>query len=169
MAPRPGGAPPGRDRSAVHRATLVVVTSWYAAQAPRRTRRNRHGRGLRGPLAWPPVPVMTTRAMRFDDLVVEAAERIERAWGRPLPEFELGVEEVPPSDPAPWEHEEVPLGRLFAAQGRDPARIVIYRRPVETRADGPADLGELVAEVVTEQVAALLGVSPEDLDPRFDD
>ena len=61
----------------------------------------------------------------------------------------------------------MPLGRLFAAQGRTPARIVIYRRPVHTRAMSDADLAALVTEVVTEQIAALLGVEPEDLDPRF--
>lgn len=111
---------------------------------------------------------MATRAERFDDLVVEATARLERAWGRPVPEYDLGVEDVPPSDPAPWEHEEVPLGRLFAGQGREPARIVLYRRPIETRADGTRDLALLVDEVVTEHLAALLGVDPRELDPRFD-
>lgn len=118
-------------------------------------------------MAWPPVPAMATRSERFDDLVLEAAGRLERAWGRPLPPFELGVELVPPSDPAPWEHAEVPLGRFFPPQGREHARIVIYRRPVETRVDTPAELAALIGEVVTEQVAALLGVAPEDLDPRY--
>ncbi|MBK8469043.1 MAG: metallopeptidase family protein [Actinomycetales bacterium] len=111
---------------------------------------------------------MTSRAERFDELVIEAAARVEKVWGRPFPTFELGVEDVPPSEPAPWEHAEVPLGRLFAAQGRDPARVVIYRRPLETRADGDRELSLLVADVVTEQLAALLGVEPGDLDPRYD-
>ena len=112
-------------------------------------RRRRHGRGIRGPLAWPPVPAMTSRAERFDDLVLE-------------------VEEVPPSDPAPWEHAEIPLGRVFAAQGRTPARVVIYRRPIHTRAGDDRDLALLVEHVVTEQIAGLLGVEPHDLDPRYE-
>lgn len=111
---------------------------------------------------------MATRSARFDELVIEAASRLEEVWGRPFPPLELGVEDVPPSDPAPWEHAEVPLGRLFGAEGRSPARIVIYRRPVETRALGRRDLASLVADVVTEQVAALLGVAPEQLDPGYD-
>ena len=110
---------------------------------------------------------MPSRGEVFDDLVVDAASRIERRWKGAFPHFELAVEDVPPSDPAPWEVAEVPLGRLFAAQGREPARIVIYRRPVTTRAHGDADLAALVAEVVPEQVAALLGVQPGDLDPRW--
>ena len=110
---------------------------------------------------------MATRAERFDDLVIESASRLEEAWGRAFPPVEFGVEDVPPSDPAPWEHSEVPLGRLFGAEGREPARIVIYRRPVETRVQGQRELATLIADVVTEQVAALLGVSPEELDPGY--
>lgn len=110
---------------------------------------------------------MASRSEVFDDLVIDAATRLEESWGRPFPAVEFGVEDVPPSDPAPWEHSEVPLGRLFGAEGREPARIVIYRRPVETRAHGRPELGVLVADVVAEQVAALLGVSPEELDPGY--
>ncbi|MEI2732866.1 MAG: metallopeptidase family protein [Dermatophilaceae bacterium] len=112
---------------------------------------------------------MTTRSDRFDELVLDCAARLERSWGKPFPPMELAVEDVPPSDPAPWEHEEVPLGRMFAAQGTAPARVVIYRRPVETRVESGPELALLVADVVAEQLAALLGVSPEDLDPRFED
>ncbi|MDQ2781528.1 metallopeptidase family protein [Lapillicoccus sp.] len=138
-------------------------------RAARPSRRDRRGRGVRGPLAWPAVPVMATRSEHFDELVIESASRLEEIWGRPFPPVEFGVEDVPPSDPAPWEHAEVPLGRLFGAEGRSPARVVIYRRPVETRAVGRRELATLVADVVTEQVAALLGVAPEQLDPGYDD
>lgn len=110
---------------------------------------------------------MAPRSERFDDLVIEAATRLEERWGRPFPPVEFGVEDVPPSDPAPWEHSEVSLGRLFAPEGRIPARIVVYRRPVETRVQGYRELAALVTEVVTEQVAALLGVAAEDLDPEL--
>lgn len=110
---------------------------------------------------------MASRAERFDDLVIDAATRLEESWGRSFPPVEFGVEDVPPSDPAPWEHSEVPLGRLFGAEGRDPARIVIYRRPVETRVHGQRELATLISDVVTEQVASLLGVTPEQLDPGY--
>ena len=48
-----------------------------------------------------------------------------------------------------------------------PPRIVVYRRPLMARADGDDDLGELVFEVVVEEFARLLGVSPEDIDPGY--
>src|SRR5450759_1341643 len=139
-----------------------------SASAPLRPRGDRHGRGLRGPMAWPPVPAMATRAEQFDELVLDAAARIEQRLGRPLGDAEFAVEDVPPSDPAPWESSDVPLGRLFAAQGKIPARIVVYRRPVETRTSDARELAALINDVVVEQVASLLGVDPHELDAGYD-
>ena len=119
-------------------------------------------------MAWPPVPAMSSRRDRFDDYVLDAAARLEATCGRAFPSVEFAVEDVP-RGPAPWEHREVPLGRLFPASGSRPARIVVYRRPVETRVSDPRDVAALVADIVTEQVAGLLGVSPEELDPGFGD
>jgi predicted Zn-dependent protease with MMP-like domain len=49
--------------------------------------------------------------------------------------------------------------------GRDvPARIVVYRRPLEARAHDALDLGDLVHDVVVEQVAQLLGLDPDAVD-----
>lgn len=111
---------------------------------------------------------MRSRRHEFDDFVLDAAARLEATCGQAFPAVEFAVEDVP-RGPAPWEHDEVPLGRLYPATGGRPARIVVYRRPVETRAAGSRDVAGLVADVVTEQVAGLLGVRPEDLDPGFDD
>ena len=119
-------------------------------------------------MAWPPVPAMATRAEQFDELVLDAASRMEHQAGAALGSLEFAVEDVPPSDPAPWESSDVPLGRLFAAQGKLPARIVLYRRPVETRTTDARELAALINDVIVEQVAALLGVDPRDLDAGYD-
>lgn len=111
---------------------------------------------------------MTTRAEQFDELVLDAASRMEQRAGKELGDVEFAVEDVPPSDPAPWESSDVPLGRLFAAQGTMPARIVVYRRPVETRITDARELAALVNDVVVEQVASLLGVDPRELDTGYD-
>lgn len=138
--------------------------------APRAVRRrDRRGRGLRGPLVPVTVPAFRTRAEHFDDLVLSAVERLEKRWGPQLEGTEFAVEDVPPSGPAPWETGGVPLGRYFPAAAGLTDRIVIYRRPVETRALDAPDLAELVRDVVVEQVAHLLGRSPEDVDPEYDD
>ncbi|HEX5969741.1 MAG TPA: metallopeptidase family protein, partial [Intrasporangium sp.] len=70
---------------------------------------------------------MSSRRDRFDDYVLDAAARLEATCGRAFPAVEFAVEDVP-RGPAPWEHREVPLGRLFPATGSRPARIVVYRR-----------------------------------------
>jgi predicted Zn-dependent protease with MMP-like domain len=49
-----------------------------------------------------------------------------------------------------------------------PARIVVYRRPVETRAADPRELAALINDVVVEQVASMLGVDPRELDAGYD-
>jgi predicted Zn-dependent protease with MMP-like domain len=45
-----------------------------------------------------------------------------------------------------------------------PARIVLYRRPLEFRALDRDDLADLVHDVIVEQVANLLGVDPDDIE-----
>jgi predicted Zn-dependent protease with MMP-like domain len=108
-----------------------------------------------------------TRAEQFDELVLDAVERLERRWPQ-LAEVELAVEEVPPADVDVWTDELVPLGRLMLERRNEPVRIVIYRRPVEARAAGRPELADLVYEVVVEQVAELLGVEPDEIDQGRD-
>jgi hypothetical protein len=77
-------------------------------------RRDRHGRGLRGSLVPPDVPLYRSRSDRFDDLVLLAVSQLEPRWEAELSGVEFGVEEIPPvigdiDDPEP-----VPLGRLEA-------------------------------------------------------
>jgi len=115
------------------------------------------------------MPAYRTRAQRFDDFVLDAVERIERRWAKQLSGTEFAVEDVPPSHPAPWERGGVPLGRYFPADAGLPARIVIYRRPVESRASDPLDMADLVRDVVVEQVAHMLSRSPDDVDPDYRD
>lgn len=80
--------------------------------------------------------------------------------------MQFAVEEVPPSDPAPWEHGVV-LGRGFGAEPRAglPTRIVLYRRPITSRSADDAELAGLIRRVVVEQVALMLGRRPEEIDP----
>jgi predicted Zn-dependent protease with MMP-like domain len=139
------------------------------AEVPAPRRRDRRGRGLRGPLLPPSAPANRTRAERFDDVVLDAVEHVERRWAKPLRGTEFAVEDVPPSDPAPWEDGGVPLGRTFPAEAGRPARVVVYRRPLEARAVDAEDLEDLVHDVVVEQVAHLLARSPEEIDPRYGD
>ncbi|MQA94156.1 MAG: peptidase [Streptosporangiales bacterium] len=131
-------------------------------------RRDRHGRGLRGPLTPGGLPISRTRAQRFDDFVLEAVGRLERQWGTELAGVEFAVEDVPPVDAWTLPDDPIPLGNLYLAEGGLPTRIVVYRRPAEIRARDGEDLGALVHDVVVEEVAELLGLEPETVDPDYD-
>ncbi|WP_371258602.1 MULTISPECIES: metallopeptidase family protein [unclassified Streptomyces] len=129
---------------------------------PRPRRRDRHGRGMRGPVAPPQVPLSVTRADTFRDLVQDSVERLERRWPQ-LAEVDIHVLEVPTSA----DGLSVPLGSAAPATRDRPARIVVFRRPVELRAKSRDERALLVHEVVVEQVAELLGLAPESVDPRY--
>jgi len=62
----------------------------------------------------------------------------------------------------------VPLASLVRGQGDRPTRLVLFRRPIELRAETPADLGALVHTVLVEQVSELLSRPPEEIDPRYE-
>lgn len=77
-------------------------------------RRDRHGRGLRGSLVPPNVPLYRSRSDRFDDLVLLAVSQLEPRWEAELSAIEFRVEEIPPVIPDFDDPEPVPLGRLEA-------------------------------------------------------
>jgi predicted Zn-dependent protease with MMP-like domain len=132
-----------------------------------RTRRDRRGRGLRGPLAPPQLPISRSRSDRFDDMVLDAVERLESRWAEQLDGVEFAVEEVPPNDAALWSDDPVPLSKLFPASGVLPPRVVLYRRPVEARAATREELRALVYDIVVEEVAELFGLEPDAVDPHY--
>ncbi|TDD33489.1 metallopeptidase family protein [Actinomadura sp. KC06] len=129
-------------------------------------RRDRHGRGVRGPLTPPQAPISRTRAERFDDLVEDEVRRLGGRWGRELARVRFTVEEVPSVEP--WFDGPVPLGQTIPAEGKRPVRITVFRRPVEARAKGEAELARLIRDLLVEEVADLLGLSPESVDPSYD-
>ena len=130
-------------------------------------RRDRRGRGIRGEVAPHEVPLSRTRPERFDELVLDAVEALERRWRDQLERVEFAVEDVPSLEG--WDRDWVPLSRAFPAEGALPARVVVYRRPVESRATSPRDQRSLVRDVVTEEVAELLGLEPDEIDPGYGD
>ena len=139
-----------------------------ASSEPRPRRRDRHGRGLRGRLVPPGIPLYRSRAQQFDDIVLEAVARLEPRWETELADVEFAVQEVPDADTA--DDEGVPLARIVrgSADTSDPQRpasgprIVLFRRPLLARAEDEDELSELVFDVVVEEFAEILGVDPGD-------
>jgi predicted Zn-dependent protease with MMP-like domain len=128
-----------------------------------RPTRDRHGRGLRGPLGPSSVPIVRSRSTQFDELVLDAVDRLQPRWTTELAEVEFGVEDVPPADT----DRLVALGAAVPAHDDHPARVVVYRRPIESRAPNRTLLRLIVNDVVVEQVAQLLGRAPVDIDPDY--
>ncbi|MET0740856.1 MAG: metallopeptidase family protein [Candidatus Nanopelagicales bacterium] len=115
---------------------------------------------------------MRSRAEQFDDLVLDSVERLDEHLGGRLDGVEFVVDEVPP-DPrtlpadGAWVDDPVPLGHSFRATSDANGRVVVYRRPVEARADGRTDLAALIHVVVVQQVSELFGIPPEEVDPTL--
>ncbi|MFF7977262.1 metallopeptidase family protein [Streptomyces sp. NPDC007905] len=124
---------------------------------------------MRGPIAPPQVPLAASRAEVFADLVQDSVDRLERRWPQ-LADIDFLVLEVPRLErrgTEAWSDEAVPLGGIIPARDGRRARVVVYRRPVEIRTKGRDERAALVHEVVVEQVAELLGLTPETVDPRY--
>jgi len=189
-AEMPPGAQPGGPRAGIRSVTVQGGEGIGRPRTGQVRRRDRHGRGLRGSLVPPGVPLHRTRSERFDDLVLLAVSQLEPRWEAELSGVEFGVEEIPPVLPDLDDPDPVPLARLEPGSPRrnqpdaadrfgpkdagdlrdlpdHPARIVLYRRPLLARADGEEELAELVLDVIVEQFAHWLGVDPQTVDPGY--
>lgn len=173
-----------RPRSAGHAqwaGTLCTTVTIFSVIA---TRRRRRGRETRGPLLPPTVPGWRTRAERFDMAVLEAYEPIELRWKQRLTALDVAVDEIPriaakDPDSVQWPPEVVadgpiPLARLIPAgvdvRGNPTrARILLFRKPIEQRANNSTELGDLLHEILVAQVATYLAVEPNVIDPTLDD
>lgn len=139
-------------------------------------RRDRHGRGARGVLAPPGVPIAATPADRFDRLASDAVEHVEHRWRQQLANVEFAVDLVPPADledrggaaEGSIESGGVLLAQIVPASGRQKAHIVLYRKPIELRARDSEDLEDLVHDIVVHVIANYLGLEPGVVDPGFE-
>lgn len=143
--------------------------------------RNRHGRGLRGPLLPTAVPRYRTSRQRFDAAVLEAYAPLSQAYTEQLRNLDIAVDTIPrmrlSGDLATLPEEvtsdgPIPLGRVIPAgispSGRPTrARIVIFRMPIEQRVANARERQELLSTVLTSLVANYLNLDPEDIDPNF--
>ena len=101
-------------------------------------------------------------AARFRQLVDDALQSLPPVVGQPAAEATLRVLDVPDPGDLPLEPtrpDDVPLARF---EDGAPPSLVVYRRALELRADGRADLQELVRTAVGMEVAAARGIPDED-------
>lgn len=131
--------------------------------------RERHGRGLRGPVSLPgPLSprgpaVRPSRRDDFDELVLSLVDRLAGRWEKELSGVEFGTEDAP-QIPADWAGEQVSFGAVLPAGPQNPARIVVFRRPIELRTKTRSERTTLVHETLVEHIAELLGRDPAEID-----
>ena len=124
---------------------------------------------MRGPGVLPKqpgVPELPTKRERFDELMLAAVKALDARWSHQLGLVEYAVEDTPVI-PADWDSTSVPLSSLVRGTGAAPTRLVLFRRPIEHRCETRADLEAMVLTILVEQVAELLGIDAEDVDPRY--
>jgi predicted Zn-dependent protease with MMP-like domain len=121
---------------------------------------------LPGPLARHGVPAARSRREQFDLVALAVMDDVQARWEDRLSRLELAVEEIPML-PASWASEQVPLASYVAETAGNPPRLVLFRQPIEHRAETRLDLEALLLTVVVEQVAEILGVAPEDVHPDY--
>lgn len=143
-------------------------------------RRDRHGRGVRGPIFPVAVPRYRTRSIAFDQAALEAYAPLQNRFFEQLTGVDLAVDTIPrmrlgsdmimPDEI--FADGPVPLGRVLQAgvdRAGNPtrARIVLFRMPIEQRASDAVERSELLTLVLTALVAHYLNLDPRDIDPNF--
>lgn len=131
--------------------------------------RDRHGRGIRGPLAlphqWGNQAVALQRPTRtdfFNDCVTRSLEIITAHNPLTLRDIVVGVETVPHLA-TQWSGDRVPMSAaLEPSKGRQ-AQVVLYQRPLEHRARNRSELQRIVHLTIVEQLSALTGMSSFDI------
>lgn len=135
-------------------------------------RRDRHLRGLRGPLALanpltgrPAQPARpASRIDFFTDTVHDAVDRVGEQCPDALVGVTFGIEDVPFLE-VDWSGGQVPLAAAVEGDEERLSRVVVYRRPLEHRAASRRGLRILVYRTIVEQLAALTGRTVAQIDP----
>lgn len=89
-------------------------------------------------------------------------------WTDRLGPVELAVEEVPVI-PAHWVSPTVPLSSYVEATPAGRPRLVLFRRPIEHRAETRAELEAMLLTVIVEQFAEVLNLPVEDVLPGYEE
>ncbi|GAA1665606.1 hypothetical protein GCM10010977_05140 [Citricoccus zhacaiensis] len=165
------GQDSGEARTPRSSGSTSGTTSGTVSRSPRRDRR---GRGLRGPLLPPGLPGARSRNEAFSDHLAAAVSRLAEVCGPAVEQARFRMTMVPEDL-----ENRLELVRVWGAElvddptgstrrdAQGTAVITIHRRPLEARCPAPALLPDLVYGAVVEQWAELTGLAPEAVDPDF--
>ena len=133
--------------------------------------RDRRGRGMRGPAvapararaaraAAPAASASTTSCSASSPRSTSAGRTGSAWWSTPS--------RTPRRSPTTGPRAPCRCRRWCAAPAATPTRLVLFRRPIEHRCETRTDLEAMVLTIVVEQVAELLGIDAEEVDPRYE-
>lgn len=129
-----------------------------------RPKRDRHARGIKGPLIPHSVPIYENPAERFERLLIETTEDFQIRLGAQLANIQIGLEEIPNNRDLVLSELSVPLGRTEIG---NPSQVILYRRPIETRTFGLEELDRKIRDVLAELIGSIIGLRPIDIDPDY--
>lgn len=132
--------------------------------SPRPVRRDRHGRGMRGPLLPHRIPGYVSRNKEFAILLSNALQDLDQNFADSLAQITFATEAIPNLRDLVLNNDEVALGRTDATR---PVRIVLYTEPIRMRAQNKAALDRIIRDVLAEQLSPLLGLRPEQIDAHY--
>ena len=101
----------------------------------------------------------------FAECLGTSVARTAAACPRAVVGIDIGFEEVPGTI-AGWQSARVPLAAAIPAQDGRSGQVVLFRRPLEHRANSRGELRRLVHRALLEQLSALTGIGLDELDPR---
>ena len=132
-----------------------------------RVYRNRHGRGVRTPMFGVRMPRYRTKGGIFDDMTAAQIKRLNDAWPQLVKPVQFAVADGPPVQSDVWRDASSATSRGFPAQHGVPARIVLYRMPLQMQVTNRRELQWAIRDELVSQIAELYGRRPEEIDPDW--
>lgn len=143
-----------------------------AIETRRQISRDRHDRGLRGPLFPHNLPRHTSPDARFQSRVLAAITEIDRhvsglekKLASRMKQVTFQVEAAPSKRDVVLSAGTVPMGHI---ERGNPDVVVLYQRAIELRSFNPDQQNRIVKDVLAELLGLLFGADPATLDPTYE-
>ncbi len=126
--------------------------------------RDRHDRGLRGPLIPHVAPIYESPSKTFERMLTHAVEDFGVRLGSEMENLEISLEEIPNYRDLTLAENSVPLGRIEIG---NPTKIVIYQKPIELRCKKFEAIDRLIRDTLADLIGLAIGIRPTDIDPDY--
>ena len=136
-----------------------------AIDSRRHIDRDRHARGLRGPLLPHNAPIHSGPDAKFQARVRASISELDNRLGKPMKKVTFKVEAVPSRRDVVLSSGTVPLGRI---ERGNPDVVVLYQRAIELRSSTPSQQMRIVKDVLAELLGLLFSMDPRDVDPLYE-